>query len=315
VHTEKKAERVLSFRHLLDARQLLPADMDALFDLAAFFQRAHAEGRRAHDEARGRILAALFYEPSTRTRFSFEAAMYRLGGQVIGTESGDGSSLRKGETPEDTGIVLSGYADVVAIRHPEEGSAARLARHASVPVVNAGDGGNEHPTQTLTDLYHLLKEKGTLQGLTVGFYGDLRYSRTAFPLIRHLAGFGCEIVLIAPEGLDVPDERLASLDPSACVRRAASLGQEIARLDALYVTRLQKERFDDPRAYERLQGSYAVTPTSLEKAKADMIVMHPLPRTSEIPVAIDVLPAASYFRQAQRGLFVRMALLALLLKA
>ena len=262
-----------------------------------------------------RILATMFFEPSTRTRLSFESAMLRLGGQVLGFADPGVSSVKKGESLADTVRMASGYSDIIVIRHPLAGSAKVAADYASVPVINGGDGPHEHPTQTLTDLFCIRRNRGTLQGLRVGLCGDLKYGRTVHSLAPIMARFGSEVVCISPQALRMPEEIMAEVEriggrhPS----ETENLADAVAGLDILYMTRVQRERFDDPAEYERVKGSSILGPEVMAAAPADMIVLHPLPRVDEIATAVDADPRAKYFEQAAGGVPVRMALIALLL--
>ena len=260
------------------------------------------------------IMASLFYEPSTRTRFSFEAAMLRLGGQVLGFAEPGSSSVAKGETLADTVRTVGGYADIIVIRHPLAGAARVAARYAGVPVINAGDGPREHPTQTLTDLFCIRRELGTLEGLKVGLCGDLKYGRTVHSLAPVLAGWGCEIIGIAPAELGMPDEFVGKIhEAGGTYTPSDSLEAAIAEVDVLYMTRIQRERFPSVEEYEKVKGVYVLTPELMESAKEGMRVLHPLPRVDEIAPALDVDRRAAYFRQAAGGVPVRMALVTLLL--
>ncbi|MBQ3534073.1 MAG: aspartate carbamoyltransferase [Clostridia bacterium] len=261
-------------------------------------------------------LATLFFEPSTRTRLSFEAAMYELGGQVIGFSSANSSSAAKGESVADTAKTISCYADIIAMRHPKEGAPLVAAMNASIPVINAGDGGHNHPTQTLADLLTLHREKGRLNDLTVGFCGDLKFGRTVHSLIAALARYsGIKIVLISPKELQLPSyikkDVLQKYDIP--YTQTTNLEGAMPQLDALYMTRVQKERFFNEEDYLRLKDSYILDPEKMKNAREDMIVMHPLPRVNEISVAIDDDPRACYFKQVLNGKYMRMALIMMLL--
>ena len=295
----------LPLRHLTS-----PQDLDRpLID--ELLQRALAFETGARGRLDGVILAALFYEPSTRTRFSFEAAMHRLGGQVLSADNAaKASSAAKGESLEDAIRVVSGYADAIVLRHSEIGSAARAAQVASVPVINAGDGAGHHPTQALLDLYTIRKELGRLDHLRIGLMGDLRNGRTVRSLAMLLSCFpGNELVLISPPGLRMGDDVLRSLD-GATVRQTTDLAGVVADLDVLYQTRIQAERFESAEAYERYRGVYVVTTDVMRELSEHAILMHPLPRVGEIDPQVDADPRAAYFRQARNGLWIRMAVLA-----
>lgn len=295
-----------NLRHLTSPAALDRPLIEQLLDRAAALEA----GRGAPDRLRGRLLATVFYEPSTRTRFSFEAAMQRLGGQVLSAESaGKASSAVKGESLEDAVRVISGYADAIALRHPEIGSAERAAAVANIPVINAGDGAGHHPTQALLDLYTIHKELGRLDHLRVGLAGDLRYGRTVRSLAILLARFpGNELVLISPPGLRLGAEIVSSLDGTRA-EETSDLGGAVADLDVLYQTRIQAERFESAEAYERYRGVYVVTPDVMRRLPEHAILMHPLPRVGEIEPEVDADPRAAYFRQARNGLWTRMAVL------
>ena len=261
-------------------------------------------------------LATLFFEPSTRTRLSFEAAMLELGGQVIGFSSANSSSAAKGESVADTAKTISCYADIIAMRHPKEGAPLVAANNASIPVINAGDGGHNHPTQTLADLLTLHREKGRLNDLTVGFCGDLKFGRTVHSLIAALARYeGIKIVLISPKELQLPSyiKKDVLQKYNIPYTQTTNLEGAMPQLDALYMTRVQKERFFNEEDYLRLKDSYILDPEKMKNAREDMIVMHPLPRVNEISVAIDDDPRACYFKQVLNGKYMRMALIMMLL--
>ena len=261
-------------------------------------------------------LATLFFEPSTRTRLSFEAAMYELGGQVIGFSSANSSSAAKGESVADTAKTISCYADIIAMRHPKEGAPLVAAMNASIPVINAGDGGHNHPTQTLADLLTLYREKGRLNNLTVGFCGDLKFGRTVHSLIAALARYeGIKVVLISPKELQLPSyiKKDVLQKYNIPYTQTTNLEGAMPQLDALYMTRVQKERFFNEEDYLRLKDSYILDPEKMKNAREDMIVMHPLPRVNEISIAIDQDPRACYFKQVLNGKYMRMALIMMLL--
>lgn len=265
---------------------------------------------------KGKKLATLFFEPSTRTRLSFEAAMLELGGSVLGFSEGNSSSAAKGESVADTAKIVSCYADIIAMRSPKEGAALVAANNASVPVINAGDGGHCHPTQTLADLLTVYREKGGFDNLTVGLCGDLKYGRTVHSLIAALARYcGIKLVLISPQELKLPDYVKIEIIGKSQMKyvETASLDEAIPSLDVLYMTRIQRERFEDKDEYERLKDSYILTVDKLAAAKADMIILHPLPRVNEISVKVDADPRACYFKQALNGKYMRMALILKLL--
>ena len=269
------------------------------------------------EACRRKKLATLFFEPSTRTRMSFEAAMYELGGNVISMSSAASSSAAKGESVADTAKVVSCYADIIAIRHPKEGAALVAAENADVPVINAGDGGHCHPTQTLADLLTIRREKGAFEGLTVGLCGDLKFGRTVHSLINALSRYrDVRFVLISPEELKVPSyvKRDVLKKQGIPYQQTTSLEEAIPELDILYMTRVQRERFFNEEDYLRLKDSYILTPEKLRGAKRDMAILHPLPRVNEISVAIDKDPRACYFKQVLNGKYMRMALMLMLLK-
>ena len=296
-------------RDLISPDDLSPDELTAILDLAAEMER-DAPG----DLCAGKILATLFYEPSTRTRLSFESAMLRLGGRTLGFADAQTSSVAKGETIADTARIVQAYADIIVMRHPIEGAAKVAADYASVPVINAGDGGHMHPTQTILDLYTLKKLKGTLEGLVVGLCGDLKYGRTVHSLAPVLARLGAKLYCIAPPELAMPEECLREARAAGAVLgETPDLDAVIGHLDALYATRVQKERFPSSEEYERVKGTYVVTAALLSRAKPDMLVLHPLPRVDEIAYEVDDDPRAAYFRQAANGVPVRMALIAALL--
>ena len=301
-------------RHLIDILDLTVEELQELIDTAVDIIDHPA--KYAHS-CEGKKLATLFYEPSTRTRLSFEAAMYELGGHVLGFPAANISSASKGESVSDTARVISCYADIIAMRHPLEGAPLVASMRSDVPIINAGDGGHNHPTQTLADLLTIYREKGRFDHLTVGFCGDLKYGRTVHSLISALSRYpGLRLVLISPEELRVPGYvRYNTLEPLGIpFEETADLEAVIGSLDLLYMTRIQRERFEDPAEYERLKGSYVLTPEKMAMAKADMSVLHPLPRVDEISVAVDDDPRACYFKQVLNGKYMRMALILKLLE-
>ncbi len=300
-------------RSLINILDLSVTDIDGLIATANDI----IDRPTAYAEAcRGKKLATLFFEPSTRTRLSFEAAMLELGGSVIGFSEAQSSSAAKGESIADTAKVISCYADIIAMRHPLEGAPSVAARNATIPVINAGDGGHSHPTQTLTDLLTISREKGRLDNLTVGLCGDLKYGRTVHSLIEALVRYeGIKFVLISPEELELPGYiKHEVLDKhGVAYTQTTELDAAMPELDILYMTRIQRERFPDPTEYERLKDSYILTPEKLESAKPDLAILHPLPRVNEISVRVDDDPRACYFRQALCGKYIRMALILKLL--
>ena len=301
-------------RSLIDINELSCAEIDALLDCALDII---ANPDKYADACRRKKLATLFYEPSTRTRLSFESAMLELGGQVLGFSEASSSSATKGETIADTARVVSGYADIIAMRHPKEGAPRVAAMYADVPVINAGDGGHNHPTQTLADLLTIRRELGRLDHLTIGCCGDLKFGRTVHSLISAMSRYaGVRFVLISPEELTVPEHVRADVLERRGVqwRETRSLDEAIGELDVLYMTRVQRERFFNEADYIRLKDSYILTPEKLQAAKQSMRVLHPLPRVNEIAAAVDNDPRAAYFRQTRNGKYMRMALILMLLE-
>ncbi|MBE6632261.1 MAG: aspartate carbamoyltransferase [Ruminococcaceae bacterium] len=269
------------------------------------------------EKCKGKKLATLFFEPSTRTRLSFEAAMYELGGNVIGFSEAQSSSASKGESVADTAKVISCYADIIAMRHPKEGAPLVASMNASIPVINAGDGGHNHPTQTLADLLTISREKGHFDGLTVGFCGDLKFGRTVHSLIEALSRYkDVKIVLVSPEELKLPSYIKNDVIKKHNIEyvQTTDLESVISELDILYMTRVQKERFFNEEEYLRLKDRYILTPEKLQNAKEDMAILHPLPRVNEISVAIDNDKRACYFKQVLNGKYMRMALILKLLE-
>ena len=300
-------------RHIISIMDLSLEEIDELV-LTAQDIIAHPEKYR--DSCRYKKLATLFFEPSTRTRLSFEAAMYELGGQVLGFSEAASSSAAKGESVADTIRTVCCYADIIAMRHPKEGAPTVASVHASVPIINAGDGGHNHPTQTLTDLLTIKAEKGHFDGLTVGLCGDLKFGRTVHSLIAAMCRYpGVNFVLISPEELKVPSYvKIPLKEGKVPYTQTTDLVSVLPKLDILYMTRVQRERFFNEDDYVRLKDSYILTPEKLAYAKADLSIMHPLPRVNEISTAIDQDPRACYFRQALNGKYIRMALILKLLE-
>ena len=301
-------------RHLLDIMDLSVAEID---ELIATANDIIARPVAYADACAGKKLATLFFEPSTRTRLSFEAAMLDLGGKVLGFSDAQCSSSSKGESVADTIHVVSCYADIIAMRHPKEGAPRVASMHSEVPVINAGDGGHNHPTQTLTDLLTISRELGRLNNFTIGFCGDLKFGRTVHSLISALSRYtGIKIVLISPEELELPDYiQRDVIDKNGLESyKTTDLLEVMPQLDVLYMTRVQKERFFNEDDYLRLRDSYILTPDKLETAKKELKILHPLPRVNEISVKIDEDPRACYFKQVRNGKFIRMALILKLLK-
>ncbi|MDE6700585.1 MAG: aspartate carbamoyltransferase [Acetatifactor sp.] len=299
-------------RHLISPLDFTTEELDQLFDLAAAIERE--PDRYAH-VCDGKILATCFYEPSTRTRLSFESAMIRLGGRVLGFSDANSSSAAKGESVADTIQVISCYADICAMRHPKEGAATVAAGKSHIPVINAGDGGHQHPTQTLTDLLTIRNLKGRLENFTIGLCGDLKFGRTVHSLIHALVRYpGIRFLFISPEELRIPDYIIEMLrEKNIPFEEVIRLDDVLPQLDLLYMTRVQKERFFNEEDYVRLKDFYILTTEKMKLAREDMLVLHPLPRVNEIDVEVDQDPRAAYFRQAQYGVYVRMALIMTLL--
>ena len=301
-------------KSVVDILDLSVEEIDGLLETALDI----IENPTKYAEAcRGKKLATLFFEPSTRTRLSFEAAMYELGGNVIGFSSADSTSASKGESVADTARVISCYADIIAMRHPKEGAPFVASKNASIPVINAGDGGHHHPTQTLADLLTIKREKGGFSGLTVGFCGDLKFGRTVHSLITALCRYeNINFVMISPDELKLPGyvKNEIPQDRGFTYKETTDLEAVMPELDILYMTRVQQERFTDIDEYLRLRDAYILTPEKLVPAKKDLIVLHPLPRVNEISVAVDVDPRACYFKQVANGKYMRMALILKLLE-
>lgn len=300
-------------RHLIDP---LDFTVEETQDLLSLANRIVADPSKYQEVCAHKKLATLFYEPSTRTRLSFEAAMLNLGGSVLGFSSADSSSASKGESVADTIRVISSYADIAAMRHPKEGAPRRAAQYSSIPVINAGDGGHQHPTQTLTDLLTIYRRKGRLSDMTIGLCGDLKFGRTVHSLIKSLSRYpGIRFVLISPEELRVPDYVITeALKPNNIEYvEMTSLEEAMPQLDILYMTRVQRERFFNEEDYIRLKDTYILTADKMKLAKPDMAVLHPLPRVNEITLPVDDDPRAAYFEQAANGVYVRMALIMTLL--
>lgn len=301
-------------RHLISPLDLSVEEIDQLIALASDIEKDRSRYTHVCD---GKKLATLFYEPSTRTRLSFEAAMLNLGGSVLGFSSADSSSAAKGESVSDTIRVISSYADICAIRHPKEGAAYVAASKSSIPVINAGDGGHQHPTQTLTDLLTIHSLKGRLSNMTVGLCGDLKFGRTVHSLIHALARYsGIRFVLISPPELKIPDYiRETVLDANGIeYRETTNLDDAMEELDILYMTRVQRERFFNEEDYIRMKDCYILDKEKMKLAKPDMFILHPLPRVNEISVEVDDDPRAAYFKQAEYGVYIRMALIMTLLE-
>ena len=301
-------------KNLIDILDLSVEELDGLIETACDI--IDNPGKYAH-ACEGKKLATLFFEPSTRTRLSFEAAMYELGGHVLSVSSAGSSSAAKGESIADTARTVSCYADIIAMRHPKEGAPYVAGNNATIPVINAGDGGHNHPTQTLADILTIYREKGGFDNLTVGFCGDLKFGRTVHSLINALSRYsGIKVVLISPEELRLPEYMKKDVLEKNGMEymETEDLLEYMAALDVLYMTRVQRERFFNEEDYMRLKDSYILEPSKIEKAKEDMIIMHPLPRVNEISIRIDDDPRACYFKQVLNGKYMRMALLLKLLE-
>ena len=300
-------------KDLIDILELTTGEIDELISRAGDII-AHPEAYS--EKCRGKKLATLFYEPSTRTRLSFEAAMYELGGSVLGFSEAQSSSASKGESVADTARTVSCFADIIAMRHPKEGAPLVAAMNASIPVINAGDGGHNHPTQTLTDLLTIKREKGRLSNLTIGCCGDLKFGRTVHSLIGAMSRYeGIRFILISPDELKVPEHVKSDILDRGGIsyRETRSLEDAMPELDVLYMTRVQRERFFNEADYIRLKDSYILTAEKLQNAKPDLRILHPLPRVNEISVEVDSDPRACYFRQVLCGKYIRMALIMKLL--
>ena len=300
-------------RHLMNPLDFSVEELDRLFDLANDIEKNMEKYAHACE---GKKLATCFYEPSTRTRLSFESAMLNLGGSVIGFSDANSSSASKGESVSDTIRVISCFADICAMRHPKEGAPMVAASRSSIPVINAGDGGHQHPTQTLTDLLTIRSLKGRLNNFTIGLCGDLKFGRTVHSLINALVRYeGIKFIFISPEELKVPDYITDMLkEKNIPYEEVIRLEDTMPKLDLLYMTRVQKERFFNEEDYVRLKDFYILDKAKMEQAKPDMMVLHPLPRVNEISVEVDDDPRAAYFKQVQYGVYVRMALILTLLE-
>jgi aspartate carbamoyltransferase catalytic subunit len=297
-------------RDIISIRDFSREEIDYILKVARAMEPLAQKGS---DMLKGKILATLFFEPSTRTRLSFEAAMHKLGGSTIGFAEAEIASVRKGENLADTVRTVENYADVIAIRHPLEGAARLAAEFAKVPIINGGSGAEEHPTQALLDLYTIMKEKGKIDGLKIALVGDLRYGRTVHSLAYALSCYNVELYLVSPETLKMRHEVLEEIREKIPVTEETDIKKVVPRLDVLYATRIQKERFPDPAEYIKVKGSYKIDLEILSKAKKDLIVMHPLPRVDEIAAEVDETSHARYFQQVWNGIVTRMALLALIL--
>ena len=301
-------------RHLIDIQELSLGELDSLIAVA---EDIIANPKKYAESCHGKKLATLFFEPSTRTRLSFEAAMYELGGNVLSVSSAGSSSAAKGESVADTAKTVSCYADIIAMRHPKEGAPLVASMNSTIPVINAGDGGHNHPTQTLADLLTIWREKGRFENLTIGLCGDLKFGRTVHSLISAMSRYaGVKFVLISPEELKLPSYVKEEFLKSKGIeyKQTTDLLEVMPELDVLYMTRVQRERFFNEEDYLRLKDSYILTPDKLKCAKSDLAIMHPLPRVNEIAVSIDSDPRACYFKQVLNGKYMRMALILKLLE-
>jgi aspartate carbamoyltransferase catalytic subunit len=299
-------------RSIISIKDFTQEDMEYIFSIADSMESVAKKGS---EMLKGKIMAALFFEPSTRTRLSFESAMKRLGGEVIGFSEAKGTSVEKGENLADTIRVVENYADLIVIRHPLEGAARLASEFSKVPIINAGSGAEEHPTQAMLDLYTIKKEKGCLDGLNIALVGDLRYGRTTHSLAYALALYNVNLFLVSPELLKMRREVVEDIQKKIFVKELNDLNEILPILDVIYITRIQEERFADPAEYAKVKNSYRLTAKDLEKAKKDVIVMHPLPRIDEVSFDVDKLPCAKYFKQVWYGLLLRMALLSTILGA
>jgi len=300
-------------KDILHGAQFTRAELDHIMDLAADF-RAQLEAKKGLDLLDGYVMGALFFEPSTRTRLSFETAMHRLGGSVVGFAEAGSTSAKKGESLEDTIRTVDQYVDIIAMRHPEIGSAQRAADVADAPVLNGGDGAGQHPTQALLDLFTIRDECGAVAGKTIVLCGDLKHGRTVHAGVELYKHYDCRLVFVAPEQLRMPAEITAGLrGQGIAVEETADLAGALRQADVLYMTRIQRERFADPAEYVRLKGSYVLTREMIERVNPGVVILHPLPRVDEIPTDVDPLSGAAYFRQVRNGVYTRMALIALVM--
>lgn len=298
---------------ILSAKQFNRGDIETVLNFAKKMEPFAAK-KKWGDFLKEKLLAALFYEPSTRTRLSFETAMQRIGGRVISVIGIRSSSLSKGETLHDTGKIIENYADIIVMRHSKEGSVAELAESASIPVINAGDGSGEHPTQALLDLYTIQKERGRIDGLTIAMAGDLKYGRTVHSLSIMLSHFDVELIFVSPAELKMPESICRLLkEKNVSYKETLDLGEAMKWSDILYMTRVQQERFSDPKEYEKHRNLYVVSHDLVEEKNPKILIMHPLPRIWEIKPEVDEMPGAAYFRQVANGVAVRMAILSLVL--
>ena len=300
-------------KDILDGAQFTREELEHVLDVTEDMRKG-LEQSHSLDIMNGYVLGALFFEPSTRTRLSFETAMHRLGGSVVGFASAGTSSSAKGESLADTIRNVDQYVDVIAMRHPQIGSARVAAEVADAPVLNGGDGAGQHPTQALLDLFTIRSERGSVDGKTIVLCGDLKYGRTVHAGVELYKHFDSKLIFVAPEALKMPPEITARLrEQGVDVEETTDLEAAMAEADVLYMTRIQKERFSDPAEYQRLKGSYVLTREMVERINPDLTILHPLPRVDEITTDVDALPGAAYFRQARNGVYTRMALIALVM--
>lgn len=303
-----------SIKHVVSMKPFSREEIDGILDLADSLEDV-ARGKETSHLLAGKVLTTLFYEPSTRTRLSFESAMVRLGGQVISVaDAKKTSSVWKGETLADTIQTIANYCDVIAMRHPQAGAAALAAENSSVPILNGGDDANEHPTQTLLDLLTIRRERGTIDGLTVALVGDHAHSRVTNSFLFGLANYDVKVILVNPPSLAVSRETLKyAQDKGLAVEETSDLAAALKKTDVVYIFRIQKERFTDPEEYEKVKGAYELNRAMLEETGREITVMHPMPRVTELSTDVDAMPGACYFRQSFNGVLLRMALLALVL--
>ncbi|HVO36738.1 MAG TPA: aspartate carbamoyltransferase [Candidatus Acidoferrum sp.] len=299
-------------RDIISIKDFSREEINYIFKTAKTMEPLATKGS---EMLKGKILATLFFEPSTRTRLSFEASMHKLGGSTIGFAEAEIASVKKGENLADTIRTVESYADVIALRHPLEGAARLAAEFAKVPIINGGSGAEEHPTQALLDMYTMMKERGKIDGLKIALVGDLRYGRTVHSLAYALSLYDVELYLVSPETLKMRREVTQTIKEKIHITERTDLGKIIPLIDVLYVTRIQKERFPDAAEYAKVKGSYRIDLEALKEAKKDLIILHPLPRVDEIAPEVDNTPYARYFQQVLNGIVVRMALLALILGA
>ncbi len=299
-------------KHVVSIKDFTKDEIDFVLDLAEEMTEI-AKGNKSDDSLKGNILGTLFFEPSTRTRLSFESAMKRLGGTCIGFARAGTSSVKKGETLADTVQVISSYVDIIVLRHPQEGAARLAAKFSEKPIINAGDGAGQHPTQTLLDLFTIREEKDEIESKKIGIAGDLKYGRTVHSLTHALSMYDCDLTFIAPPSLQIPDEIIKDIEKMDIkYRKAENITDVLDDLDVLYMTRIQRERFPSDEEYEEVAETYKIKKDMLENVKDDMIIMHPLPRVDEIYSDVDSTTHAKYFKQAANGVPIRMALLKLL---